>query len=135
MAKQTGIAIQALSVDDSGGVARDIRGDVTNWDLAMPRGVQDVTGQDVSAMDRLLLLADASVNLTGVFNAASNLSHDVFKTVPTTSVARTVSFDLGTPTLANEFLFTDYQLTRAQDGSLIWTAPGVLTTGVFNAWA
>jgi hypothetical protein len=135
MAKQTGIALTTLSVDDSGGTPRDIRPQVTNWDLAMPRGVQDVTGQDVSAMDRLLLLADSSINLTGVVDAATNQQHDVFKTVPTTSVARTVTIDAGTPTLGNEYLFTDYTWTRAQDGSLVWAAPGVLTGGVFNAWA
>ncbi len=111
----------------------DIRASVTNWDLAMPRGVQDVTGQDVSAMDRLLLLADSSVNLTGVVDSAT--SHLVFKTVPTTSVARTVTIDAGTPAVGNEYLFTDYTWTRAADGSLVWAAPGVLTGGVFNAWA
>ena len=135
MSKQTGIALTTLSVDDAGGSPRDIRPQVTNWDLAMPRGVQDVTGQDATAMDRLLLLADSSVNLTGAVDAASNQQHDVFKTVPTTSVARTVTIDAGTPSLGNEYLFTDYTWTRAQDGSLVWAAPGVLTSGVFNAWA
>lgn len=135
MSKQTGIAITTLSVDDAGGTPRDIRPCVTNWDLAMPRGVQDVTGQDVAAMDRLLLLADASINLNGVVDAATNSQHDVFKTVPTTSVARTVSIDVGVPSLGNEFLFTDYTWTRAADGSLVWASPGVLTGGVFNAWA
>lgn len=135
MSKQTGIALTTLSVDDAGGSPRDIRPQVTNWDLAMPRGVQDVTGQDATAMDRLLLLADSSINLTGAVDAASNQQHDVFKTVPTTSVARTVTIDAGTPTLGNEYLFTDYTWTRAQDGSLVWAAPGVLTGGTFNAWA
>lgn len=134
MTKQTGIGLAALSVDDVGGTPRDIRPQVTNWDLAMPRGVQDATGQDATAMDRLLLLADSSVNLTGVVDSASNQQHDVFKTVPTTSVARTVTIDAGTPLLANEYLFTDYTWTRAQDGSLVWAAPGVLTGGTFSAW-
>ncbi|KJK44452.1 hypothetical protein UK23_29500 [Lentzea aerocolonigenes] len=102
--------------------------------MAMPRGVQDTTGQDASAMDRLLLLADSSINLTGTVDAASNQQHDVFKTVPTTSVARTVTIDAGTPLFSNEYLFTDYTWTRAQDGSLVWASPGVLTGGVFNAW-
>lgn len=132
MSKQTGIALTTLSVDNSAGTPVDIRACVTNWDVAMPRGVQDVTGQDVSAMDRLLLLADSSINLTGVMDAAT--SHTVFKNVATTSVARTVTIDAGTPEVANEYLFTDYQVTRAQDGSLVWAAPGVLSGGVINAW-
>ncbi|MCP2248735.1 hypothetical protein [Lentzea aerocolonigenes] len=135
ISKQTGIALTTLSVDDAGGTPRDIRSAVTNWDLAFPRGVQDVTGQDATAMDRLLLLADSSVNLAGAVDAASNGQHDVFKTVTTTSVARTVSIDAGTPSVGNEYLFTDYQWTRAQDGSLVWASPGVLTGGTINAWA
>ncbi len=135
MSKQTGIALTTLSVDNASGVAKDIRPQVTNWDLAMPRGVQDVTGQDATAMDRLLLLADSSINLAGAVDAAADQQHDVFKTVPTTSVARTVTIDAGTPTLGNEYLFTDYTWTRAADGSLVWAAPGVLTGGTFNAWA
>lgn len=133
MSKQTGIALTTLSVDNAAGTPVDIRASVTNWDLAMPRGVQDATGQDATAMDRLLLLADSSVNLAGVVDAATQ--HTVFSTVPTTSVARTVTIDAGTPTVGNEYLFTDYTWTRAQDGSLVWAAPGVLTGGTFNAWA
>ncbi len=133
MSKQTGIALTTLSVDNSSGTPVDIRAAVTNWDLAMPRGVQDVTGQDVAAMDRLVLLADSSVNLTGVMDSAT--SHSVFKDVSTTSVARTVTIDAGVPAAGNEYLFTDYQVTRPQEGSLTWTAPGVLTGGVINAWS
>jgi hypothetical protein len=133
MSKQTGIALTTLSVDDAAGSPTDIRASVTNWDLAMPRGVQDVTGQDATAMDRLLLLADSSINLAGAVDAATQ--HVVFRTVPTTSVARTVTIDAGTPTLGNEYLFTDYTWTRAADGSLVWASPGVLTGGTFNAWA
>lgn len=133
MSKQTGIALQSLSVDDAAGSPVDVRSSITNWDLSFPRGVQDVTGQDVAAMDRLLLLADSSFNCTGVVDTAT--THLVFKTVSTTSVGRTVAIDAGTPTVGNEYLFTDYQWTRAADGSLVFNAPGVLTGGVINAWA
>jgi len=126
----------ALSVDDSAGAVEDIRNDITNFSFATPRGVQDVTGVDKSAMERLLLLADFSITLNGVFNpAASPSSHDVFKTVPSTSVARTVTLTVSAKTLANETLFTDYSLNRAQDGSLTWTAPGVLSNGTVPTWA
>lgn len=134
MPKQTGVGLASLNVDDSGGTPRNICDDITNFDFAMPRGVQDVTGVCSSAMARLLLLADFSVNFTGVFNTDANMSHDVFKTIPTTSVARTVTLDLGDASLAQEVLFTDYQITRAADGSLVWTVPGVLANGTFNAW-
>lgn len=135
MAKESGLGWSTLSVDDSSGTARDIRNDVTNFQFAMPRAVQDVTGVDKSAMERLLLLADFSITLNGVFNDAANASHSVFKTVPSTSVARTVSLGVSGQTLANECLFTDYNLTRAQDGSLTWSAPGVLSDGTVPTWS
>ena len=79
MAKESGLGM-ALAIDDSSGSARTISNDVTNFDFAIPRAVQDVTGLDKSANERLLLLADFSIGISGVFNDASNMSHDVFKT-------------------------------------------------------
>jgi hypothetical protein len=135
MAKESGLGWTTLSVDDSSGTARDIRNDVTNFQFATPRGVQDITGIDKSAMERLLLLADFSITLNGVFNDASNRAHDVFKTVSSTSVARTVTLAVSGQTLANECLFTDYPLTRSNSGELTWSAPGVLSDGTVPTWA
>lgn len=136
MAKTTGLGWTALSVDDSGGTVRDIRNDITSLDFATPRAVQDVTGIDKSAMERLLLLADFSVGLKGVFNpAATTTAHAVFKTVPSTSVLRTVTITAGGVTLPNECLFTDYKLARSNSGELTWEAPGVLADGTVPTWA
>lgn len=135
MAKETGLAITTLSVDDSAGSAQDIRNDITDFSIATPRAVQDVTGIDKSAMERLLLLADFSIDINGVFNDASNQAHAVFKTVPSTSVVRTVSLGISGQTLANECLFTDYALTRATSGELTYTAPGVLADGTVPTWS
>lgn len=139
MAKVTGLAWDTLSVDDHSGSLVDIRNDITNFEFATPRAVQDVTGIDKSAMERLLLLADMSITLNGVFNpTASTSSHAVFSTVPSTSVARefTLTIDgqtLGTTPTAT-LLFTDYSLARAADGSLTWAAPGVLANGAIPTW-
>jgi len=135
MAKETGLGWTAATVDDSSASPQTIINDFTNISFSTPRGVQDVTGIDKSAMERLLLLADASVDFNGVFNDASDQSHDVFKTVPSTSVVRTVTLTVSSQTLAGEYLFTDYALTRAGDGSLTFSAPGVLATGVVPTWA
>lgn len=100
--------------------------------------MQDVTGVDKSAMERLLLLADMSLTLNGVFNDAANRQHDVFKTVPSSSVARQLTLTVSGQTLGTtpqvEMLFTDYALTRAADGSLTWQAPGVLANGEVPTW-
>ncbi len=135
MAKESGMGITTLTVDNSSGSAKPIKNDITNFSYSTPRGVQDVTGVDKSAMERLLLLADASLDLNGVFNPAGNASHAVFKTVPSTSVARTVLLTVSSQILTGEYLFSDYALTRAGDGSLTWSAPGALATGVVPTWA
>jgi hypothetical protein len=123
-------------VDSSAGTDNnDIKNDVTNFEFATPREVQDVTGVDKSAMERLLLLADFTITLNGVFNDAASKSHVTFKTVPSTSVLRTVALGVSGQTLSNECLFTDYSLTREDDGSLVWTAPGVLADGTVPTWS
>lgn len=133
--KESGLGWTTLSVDDSAGAAKDIRNDVTNFTFSTPRGVQDTTGVDKSAIERLLLLADFQITPNGVFNDEADKSHAVFKTVPSTSVARTVSLGVSGQTLANECLFSDYALTRAQTGELTWTAPGVLANGTVPTWS
>lgn len=135
MTKETGLGWTTLSVDNSAGSVNAIKNDITNFQFGTPRGVQDITGVDKSAYERLLLLADFTVTLNGVFNDASNLSHDTFKTVPSTSVARTTTLAVSGQTLAGELLYTDYALTRAQSGELTWTAPGVLADGTVPTWA
>lgn len=138
MSKETGLGWSALSVDDAGGTLRDIRNDVHNFEFATPRGVQDVTGVDKSAMERLLLLADFSLTLNGTFNDGTNASHDVLKTVPSTSVGRQVTLTVSGQTLGTtpqvEVMFTDYALTRAEGGELTWTAPAVLSNGEIPTW-
>lgn len=123
-------------MDDAGGTPRDIRTDIGSFQFSTPRGVQDVTGIDKSAYERLLLLADFSITLTfPAFDDATASSHAVFKTASSTSVLRTVSISISGQTLACEVLFTDYQLNRGQDGSLGGTAPGVLGDGAVPTWS
>lgn len=133
MAKASGLGQTTLSVDTSAGTPTDIRNDVTNWQMATPRGVQDTTGVDKSANERLLLLADGSVTLNGVFNATG--AHLVFRTVPSTSVARTTTQTVNGVTLAMELLYSDYQLSRSDSGELTWSAPGSLADGTVPTWS
>jgi hypothetical protein len=136
MAKSSGLAWTTLSVDDSGGTPRDIRNDITNFEFATPRAVQEITGIDKSAFERLLLLADFSITLNGVFNpTATTSSHAVLKTVSSASVLRTVSMTVLAQSLPNECIFTDYNITRADSGELTWTSPGVLADGTVPTWS
>lgn len=140
MAKTSGLGLTALSIDDGAGTARDIRNDVGDFQFSTPRAVQDVTGVDKSAMERLLLLADFSITVNGFFNDAANTgSHTVFKTVSSTSVNRlvtiTITGTVGANSLPNECKFSDYNVTRGSDGALTFTAPGVLADGTVPTWA
>ena len=135
MAKESGLGWTTCSVDDSGGSLRALVNDVTGVSFAIPRAVQDVTGLDKSAIERLLLLADFSVTIDGVFNDGSNASHDVFKTVASADVARTVTMVVSGQTLTNECLLTDYPLTRASTGEFTYSVPGILQSGTDPTWA
>lgn len=138
MAKRSGITC-TISVDDSGGTARDISNDITDFSINTPKGLQDVTGLDKSAVERIFLLADGTGQLQGVFNDAANKSHAVLKnfgTIFAGQVGRTLSMALpGGSTLAMEVLFGDYQLARNKAGELTWTAPWSLSDGTVPAWS
>ena len=127
-----------VSVDDSGGTLRDISNDITNVSFGTPQNQQDITGLDKSAIERLGLLKDGQVTLNGVFNDAANLSHAVlkdFETVLAGQSGRTVTIAISGQTLSMEMRFTDYSLTRGDDGSLVWTATAQLSDGTVPAWS
>jgi hypothetical protein len=124
-------------VEDATPTAQTITNDVTDFTISTPRAEQDITGVDKSAHERLLLLADGSVSLKGTFNAAANMSHAVFSSVPSTSVARTTKItptSATTPYLSMSVLYSNYEVARAAGGELTWTAPGNLADGTAPAW-
>lgn len=122
-------------MDGSDTAVNDIKNDVVNFQFATPRAVYDWTGVDKSALERGLGLADFSITLNGIFNDAADKSHATFKDVSSTTVQRTVSLGVSGQTLANECWFTDYAVTRAADGNLTWSAPGVLADGTVPTWS
>lgn len=135
IAKTSGLGWTTCSIDDASNVQQAIKNDFTNLQFATPRAVQDITGIDKSAFERLLLLADFSITLSGVFNPAANMSHDVFKTIPSTSVNRLITLVVSAKTLAPTCLLTDYALTRATGGALTFSVPGVLADGQVPTWS
>jgi hypothetical protein len=138
VAKTSGLG-GVIKVADSTSTAQTITNDNTNYSFTTPRNTQDVTGVDKFANERILLLADFTVTLNGVFNTAANQSHAVFSTVPSTSVTRSVEIDpIGTtsgfPKLLVNCLLTDYQITRSNTGELTWQVPGSLADGTVPTW-
>ena len=134
MAKVSGIPM-TLTVQDHLASAKDIANDVLSMTFNTPRGVQDVTGIDKSAMERLLLLADGTITLNGVFNSAVGKSHDVFKTVVNNSAAREVVLSVDGETLTFTVVFDGYDVSRGTDGSITWTVNGLLSNGTAPVWS
>ena len=133
MAKQTGLGWTTLDIDDSAGTPQDLREDTNSMTFSTPRNTAEVTGIDKSAVERLLLLADFSINLNGTFDDdTSDSVHDAFAVLDN---ARTVTIVVSGQTLANETLFTDYSLNRQADGQLTFTVPGVLADGTVPTWS
>ena len=136
MSKTSGLGA-AITVADASSSVQTITNDITDFSFTTPRAVQDITGIDKSAHERLLLLADMSVSLKGVFNAAANMSHAVFSSVPSTSVERATKITptaISTPYIAANLLYSDYAITRAAAGELTWTATGALADGAVPTW-
>jgi len=123
MAKESGLGWTTLSLDDASAAAQVIKNDVTNFEFATPRGVQEVTVFR-TAWDMF------AASLKTPFRP-----HAVLKTVPSTSVQRTLTLAVSGQTLANEVLVTDYSLNRAEDGSLTWSAPCLLADGTVPTWS
>ena len=141
MTKASGLTT-SVTVDNAAGAGKDISNDITSFNVSTPRGVQDITGLDKSAVERILLRADGNISMTGVYNASTaDKSHDVFKSVPTqsgtgTGATRTVVIVYpGTKTLTMECVLTDYQVSMGADGSLTWTVPGSIADGVAPTWS
>lgn len=135
MSKMSGLGWSTMGVAPSATptVVTDIRNDCTNLDFMTPRAVQDVTGIDKSAHERLLLLADFTLNLAGVFNPA--LSHLVFRDCSSTSVARLTNITIGGASLNNNCVITDYPPTRSAAGDFTWKVPLALADGAVPTWS
>lgn len=121
---------------DASNIGQNITNDVTDYQFSTPYGVQNTTGVDKSANERLLLLQDFSVTFNGVMDPAANKSHVVFsgnKRVTRTVVI--INETTSNSTMTANCLFSDYQLKRAATGELTWTAPGALADGAAPAWS
>lgn len=136
MAKVSGI-VSSLTVDDSAGNPQDISADVTQITLGTPTNLQDVTGLDKAAIERIFLLKDVTCNITGVADFATGMEHDVFKADPAGTGQRSVSVALANAaaTLSFNALLGDYTFTRNQDGSLGFTATLPLADGTAPSWS
>lgn len=137
MAKESGIGM-TVTIDESDGNARDISSDITSAGINTSQGLQDITGLGSAAMERLGLLRDGELALTGVFDDGSNLAHEVFKdyyTPVSGTFGRTVSVAISGQTWSAEMVIENYNLSRGSDGSLTWTATLRVCNGTTPSWS
>jgi hypothetical protein len=134
MAKESGIGM-TVGVDiGTADTLKQIENDVTNLDFSTPRGVQDSTGVDSVSNERILLLADFSTSLTGIFNDATDKSFDVLKR-PDTSTTRTVTIVHSLQTLTNECVLHDTSWSRSATGELTWSSTLSLNSTTAPVWS
>jgi hypothetical protein len=135
MAKQTGLG-DVVIIDDSGGTPRTISNDLVDYGINISQDLIDTTGLDKSARERITGMSDADVTLNGIFNSASNMSHDVFKvrTGARTFVLKIGGATTGNPQITMELVIVGYTITRGTDGGLTWTVPMNLQSGTVPAW-
>lgn len=125
MAKSSGLTTSVTVASNN------ISNDITSFNVDTPYGEQDVTGLDKSAMERILLRADCSGTLNGVFNIAASMSHATLKTPG--SKAFVIVYP-GTATLTFTAVTTNYAVSFGADGSLTWSCNWALSSGTAAAW-
>lgn len=124
MAKVSGITTTVTVASNN------ISNDVDSINIDTPYGQQDITGLDKSAIERLLLRADCTGTMNGIFNTASSMSHATLKT------PGSKTFVIGYPgaTLTFTAVTTNYAVALATDGTLKWTVNFALSSGTAAAW-
>ena len=133
MAKASGLGM-TLSIDNESGSAQAIGNDILSATFSTPRGVQDITGLDKSAMERLLLLSDFNLDVEAVWNPVANPSSwGVFSTY-TDNDTRTVVIVVGGKTLTAECVLSNVSWNRAADGAFTVSANLQLANGTAAAW-
>lgn len=99
----------------------DLSGDIGSLSrIGGGAAVQDVTGIDKAAIERLLLLRDGNIEYSSFFNPAAGRAHPVLKALPTGD--RIISYfrstTLGKPAACLVAKQLNYDPTRANDGAL-----------------
>ncbi len=111
--------------------SNNISNDVLSFSFDTPYGVQEITGLDKSAVERLLLRADCTGSFAFAFNVDATRSHATLKTPGSKTFV--ILFG-GAATATFTALTTNYGLAVAEDGSILGNANWALSSGTAVAW-
>jgi len=111
--------------------SNNISNDVLSFSFDTPYGVQEITGLDKSAVERLLLRADCTGSLTFAFNVDASRSHATLKTPGSKSFV--INFG-GVATATFTAITGNYALSVGADGAITGAASWQLSSGTAVAW-
>jgi len=111
--------------------SNDISNDITSLTLDTPYGVQDITGLDKSAFERLMLRADVTGTINFVFNTSANKAHATLKTPGSKTFV--IAFPGATATFTA--VTSNYAISLGADGSLTVSVNFALSSGTALAWS
>ena len=111
--------------------SNNISNDILSLSFDTPYGSQEITGLDKSAVERLLLRADASGSFTFAFNVDANRSHATLKTP---GIKTFVILFAAVATATFSALTSNYSLQVAEDGSIVGSCNWALSSGTAVAW-
>ena len=130
MAKVNGIPM-SFTIDDSSGTPVTFDSEVGTANLNTSRAQQDVSGLDVDGTERINLRGDYSIEFTGFWDP--DVVIPVFGDL---SNERDVSLAFPGATATGKVFISAFNVARAQDGSLGWTASAQQSDGATGAgWA
>ena len=135
MSKQTGIT-GTVTLGDANGVAQAFSADVQSFTINQSRAQIDVTGIDKSFMERLPGLGDYSIDLSGVVNnAGTATAHQALSSMGTSLRAFTIVLNTLGGTAAGTAALASYNVSRAGDGALTWSATLNCANGTGLVWS
>jgi hypothetical protein len=104
--------------------------------IASPRAVQEITGIDKTAVERLLLRGDGELEFATFFNDATAQLHDALSALPTTDrvVLLALGAAVGDPGLGLSAKQANYDWEQNDDGSLQGVAQFMAAAGVPLEW-
>ena len=136
MAKESGLGWTTFSLDDGGGSLQAIVNDVVSCEFDLPVELQEITGLDKSAYERLQLLRDFTFSFESIFNdTATTGVWSVVKTIGTAIASRTLTMVVSGNTLTNEVLLSSSAYSRSDSGEFTIAVEGSLANGTLPAWS
>ena len=129
-----------LKIDNPAGTLTDISTDVTGVTFAGPKGVVDVTTFGDNYRDYLAGVADATLELEGIYDPAAGKAGSILAVLAHGTATQTVSWEYhpqgtasGKPKLSGEALVTNFTAPSALDEAVTFGASlqntGTVTVG------